>query len=143
MIFNLTKWTIWPIVTLWPWERCLSELTCRTWKMLRIMFIMRIIDLKSSPMWPEIRLSPIISSLILFIGLIFEVFYTLTESNKIFRNPFQQLEEERKEAEARLEKMKNEMEGVFDLKVKEKIARLKESELNVCVFRVFERKIEK
>lgn len=50
------------------------------------------------------------------------------------RNPFQQLEEERKEAEARLEKMKNEMEGVFDLKVKEKIARLKESEMNVKYF---------
>ncbi|CAF0738471.1 unnamed protein product [Brachionus calyciflorus] len=47
------------------------------------------------------------------------------------KNPFQQLEEERKEAEARLEKMKNEMEGVFDLKVKEKIARLKESEMNL------------
>lgn len=41
------------------------------------------------------------------------------------------MEEERKEAEMRLEKMKNEMEGVFDLKVKEKIARLKESEMNV------------
>lgn len=48
-----------------------------------------------------------------------------------FRNPFQQLEDERKEAEARLEKMKAEMEGVFDHKVKEKIARLKESEANV------------
>jgi hypothetical protein len=50
------------------------------------------------------------------------------------RNPFQQLEEERKEAELRLEKMKNEMEGVFDLKVKEKITRLKESEQNVNFF---------
>ena len=49
------------------------------------------------------------------------------------RNPFQQLEEERREAEARLDKMKNEMEGVFDLKVKEKIARLKESEQNVGI----------
>jgi hypothetical protein len=29
--------------------------------------------------------------------------------------------------------MKNEMEGVFDLKVKEKIARLKESEQNVIL----------
>jgi len=43
------------------------------------------------------------------------------------------LEEEKKEAELRLEKMKNEMEGVFDQKVKEKIARLKESELNVNI----------
>ena len=51
----------------------------------------------------------------------------------IKRNPFQQLEEERKEAELRLEKMKNEMEGVFDLKVREKISRLKESELNVSL----------
>lgn len=50
-----------------------------------------------------------------------------------FRNPFQQLEDERKEAEARLEKMKAEMEGVFDHKVKEKIARLKESEANVSL----------
>lgn len=49
------------------------------------------------------------------------------------KNPFQQLEEERKEAELRLEKMKNEMEGVFDLKVREKIQRLKESELNVSI----------
>lgn len=47
------------------------------------------------------------------------------------KNPFQQLEEEKKEAESRLEKMKNEMEGVFDQKVKEKISRLKESELNL------------
>lgn len=47
------------------------------------------------------------------------------------KNPFQQLEEERREAELRLEKMKNEMEGVFDLKVREKISRLKESELNL------------
>lgn len=44
------------------------------------------------------------------------------------------MEEEKKEAEARLEKMKNEMEGVFDQKVKEKISRLRESELNVCAF---------
>jgi len=43
------------------------------------------------------------------------------------------LEEERKEAELRLEKMKNEMEGVFDLKVREKISRLKESEQNVIL----------
>lgn len=47
------------------------------------------------------------------------------------KNPFQQLEEEKREAEARLEKMKNEMEGVFDLKVKEKVNRLKESEMNL------------
>jgi septin 7 len=47
------------------------------------------------------------------------------------KNPFQQLEEEKREAEARLEKMKNEMEGVFDLKVKEKVNRLKESEINL------------
>lgn len=50
------------------------------------------------------------------------------------RNPFQQLEEERRENEIRLEKMKQEMESVFDQKVKEKIARLKESELNVIFF---------
>lgn len=47
------------------------------------------------------------------------------------KNPFQQLEEEKKESEQRLEKMKNEMEGVFDQKVKEKISRLRESELNL------------
>lgn len=47
------------------------------------------------------------------------------------KNPFQQLEEEKKEAELRLDKMKNEMEGVFDQKVKEKISRLRESELNL------------
>jgi len=47
------------------------------------------------------------------------------------KNPFQQLEEEKREAEMRLEKMKNEMEGVFDQKVKEKVSRLRESELNL------------
>lgn len=34
--------------------------------------------------------------------------------------------------------MKNEMEGVFDLKVKEKIARLKESEVNVINLVLFQ-----
>lgn len=47
------------------------------------------------------------------------------------KNPFQQLEEERRENEIRLEKMKMEMETVFDQKVKEKVARLRESEQNL------------
>ena len=49
----------------------------------------------------------------------------------MFRNPFQQLDEERKDSEMRLQKMKAEMEAVFEQKVKEKIARLKESEASV------------
>jgi septin 7 len=47
------------------------------------------------------------------------------------KNPFQQLEEQRKESELKLEDMKREMESVFDQKVKEKINRLKESELSL------------
>jgi len=47
------------------------------------------------------------------------------------KNPFQQLEDERRDADARLDKMKAEMEAVFEQKVKEKIARLKDSELNL------------
>ncbi len=51
----------------------------------------------------------------------------------MFRNPFQQLDEERKDSELRLQKMKAEMEAVFEQKVKEKIARLKESEASVNI----------
>ena len=54
-----------------------------------------------------------------------------------FRNPFQQLDEERKESELRLQNMKAEMEAVFEQKVKEKIARLKESEANVIIYFIF------
>lgn len=47
------------------------------------------------------------------------------------KNPFQQLDDERKESELRLQKMKAEMEAVFEQKVKEKISRLKESEASL------------
>ena len=55
----------------------------------------------------------------------------------MLRNPFQQLDDERKESEMRLQKMKSEMEAVFEQKVKEKIARLKESEASVSKINYF------
>lgn len=58
-------------------------------------------------------------------------YVTGDKAKPINKSPFQQLEEERKESEAKLENMKIEMEGVFNVKVKEKISRLKESEQNV------------
>lgn len=44
-----------------------------------------------------------------------------------------QMEDERKEHEAKLKRMETEMEQVFDLKVREKKQKLKESETDVRV----------
>lgn len=47
------------------------------------------------------------------------------------RNPLAQMEEERREHEAKMKKMEQEMEQVFDMKVKEKTQKLKDSEADV------------
>lgn len=50
------------------------------------------------------------------------------ESNK---NPLAQMEEEKKEHEAKMKKMEMEMEQVFEMKVKEKMQKLKDSEADL------------
>ena len=47
------------------------------------------------------------------------------------RNPLAQMEEERREHDLKVKKMEAEMEQVFDMKVKEKKNKLKESEADV------------
>ena len=47
-----------------------------------------------------------------------------------------QMEDERKEHEAKLKRMETEMEQVFDLKVREKKQKLNESETDVRVFHI-------
>lgn len=47
------------------------------------------------------------------------------------RNPLAQMEEEKKEHEEKIQKMKSEMEQVFEMKVKEKLQKLKDSEGDV------------
>ncbi|RWS24810.1 septin-7-like protein [Leptotrombidium deliense] len=50
------------------------------------------------------------------------------DSNK---NPLAQMEEEKKEHEAKMKKMEHEMEQVFEMKVKEKMQKLKDSEADL------------
>ena len=50
----------------------------------------------------------------------------------VFRNFLSQLEDERLETEARLEKMSRDMEAVYQSKVNEKLQKLDESKQNVC-----------
>ena len=52
-------------------------------------------------------------------------------SSYTFRNPLAQMEEEKKEHEGKMKKMETDMEQVFDMKVKEKIDKLKASEDDV------------
>jgi septin family protein len=47
------------------------------------------------------------------------------------RNPLAQMEEERREHETKMKKMEQEMEQVFEMKVKEKTQKLKDSEADV------------
>lgn len=47
------------------------------------------------------------------------------------RNPLAQMEEEKKEHEAKMQRMEKEMEQVFEMKVREKMHKLKESEADV------------
>lgn len=46
----------------------------------------------------------------------------------IFRNPLAQMEEEKREHDLKMKKMEAEMEQVFEMKVKEKKQKLKDSE---------------
>ena len=66
--------------------------------------------------------------------------FVIIISQRVFilsRNPLAQMEEERREHEAKMKKMEQEMEQVFDMKVKEKTQKLKDSEADViscCLF---------
>lgn len=55
-------------------------------------------------------------------------------SNSIFRNPLAQLEEEKREHDNKMKKMETEMEQVFEMKVREKKQKLKDSEADVSFF---------
>lgn len=48
-----------------------------------------------------------------------------------FRNPLAQMEEEKREHDAKMQKMETEMEQVFEMKVREKKQKLKDSEAEV------------
>lgn len=48
-----------------------------------------------------------------------------------FRNPLAQMEDEKRDHDAKLKKMETEMEQVFEMKVKEKKQKLKDSEIAV------------
>ncbi len=66
-------------------------------------------------------------------------FINLTEIlNLVIRNPLAQMEEEKKEHEAKMKKMETEMEQVFEMKVNEKVNKLKDSESDVRnIFKFF------
>jgi len=51
-----------------------------------------------------------------------------------FRNPLAQMEDEKRDHDAKLKKMETEMEQVFEKKVKEKKQKLKDSEIAVSIF---------
>lgn len=50
-----------------------------------------------------------------------------------FRNPLAQMEDEKRDHDAKLKKMETEMEQVFEMKVKEKKQKLKDSEIAVSI----------
>lgn len=50
---------------------------------------------------------------------------------RVLRSPLDQMEEERREHVAKMMKMEQEMEQVFEMKVKEKLQKLKDSEMEV------------
>jgi Skp family chaperone for outer membrane proteins len=49
----------------------------------------------------------------------------------LIRNPLAQMEEEKKEHELKMKKMESDMEQVFEMKVKEKMQKLADSEADV------------
>jgi len=61
----------------------------------------------------------------------FECSTSINDECPYFRNPLAQMEEERREHEAKMKKMEQEMEQVFEMKVKEKTQKLKDSEADV------------
>lgn len=50
-----------------------------------------------------------------------------------YRDPLTQMEEQKKEHKLKMKKMEAEMEQVFEMKVKEKTQKLKDSEADVCI----------
>ena len=52
-------------------------------------------------------------------------------------SPLHQLESEKREHKNKMKRMEAEMEQVFELKVKEKINRLSDSELGMCIYVFF------
>lgn len=52
----------------------------------------------------------------------------------LLRNPLDQMEEEKREHENKMKRMEQEMEQVFEMKVREKMQKLKDSEIDVCIF---------
>lgn len=54
-----------------------------------------------------------------------------------YRSPLAQMEEERREHVTKMKKMETEMEQVFEMKVKEKKQKLKDSEAEVCMIDLF------
>lgn len=57
--------------------------------------------------------------------------YLVSVVNVPHRSPLAQMEEERREHVAKMKKMEMEMEQVFEMKVKEKVQKLKDSEAEV------------
>lgn len=58
----------------------------------------------------------------------------------LYRNPLAQLEEEKREHDNKMKKMETEMEQVFEMKVREKKQKLKDSEMdvsNACLLSLF------
>lgn len=55
-----------------------------------------------------------------------------------FRNPLAQLEEEKREHDNKMKKMETEMEQVFEMKVREKKQKLKDSEADVSLTIMFD-----
>lgn len=53
--------------------------------------------------------------------------------NIFFRNPLAQMEEEKREHDAKIKRMEAEMEQVFEMKVREKKQKLKDSEAEVRI----------
>lgn len=53
----------------------------------------------------------------------------------VFRSPIAQMEEERREHVAKMKKMEQEMEQVFEMKVKEKLQKLRDSEAEVMLLK--------
>lgn len=61
---------------------------------------------------------------------------TLNYSYTFCRNPLAQLEEEKREHDNKMKKMEIDMEQVFEMKVREKKQKLKDSEADVSIHRL-------
>lgn len=63
--------------------------------------------------------------------LYFFIHFSLNLCLNLSRNPLAQLEEEKREHDNKMKKMETEMEQVFEMKVREKRQKLKDSETDV------------